>query len=259
MGDKLPMHWCRISSIKRITRTSLPKLQHSSQLEAAWTKSIFSARPRDKMPDVPGSLSWKLGKSVVTLTLEKSFEALMLGRHMSITHDLLTWADEKRLERRNHELPPCTRGFHKRVCHLATRCLSWLKISCWVEKKVTFENWGPPQMHTARTCWFEEGNQQQIFKTSSHGTSVKSPHLIVSRFLKNAESSILLYGCDNFSQKMYEENRKTSDHCLWLVVLCSKSYSDFLRLPDWFLMPLLKNGPGMPSETWGTTLCLCAG
>lgn len=153
------------------------------------------------MPDVPGSLSWKLGKSVVTLTLEKSFEALMLGRHMSITHDLLTWADEKRLERRNHELPPCTRGFHKRVCHLATRCLSWLKISCWVEKKVTFENWGPPQMHTARTCWFEEGNQQQIFKTSSHGTSVKSPHLIVSRFLKNAESSILLYGCDNFSPK----------------------------------------------------------
>ena len=83
--------------------------------------------------------------------------------------------------------------------------------------------------------------------------------MVVSRFLKNAESSILLYGCDNFSQKMYEENRKTSDHCLWLVVLCSKSYSDFLRLPDWFLMPLLKNGPGMPSETRGTTLCLCAG
>ena len=41
MWDKLPMHWCRISSIKRITKTSLPKLQHSSQLEAAWTKAKF--------------------------------------------------------------------------------------------------------------------------------------------------------------------------------------------------------------------------
>ena len=207
------------------------------------------------MPDVPGSLSRRMGKKCGHVD---PWEALMLGRHMSFTHDLLTWADGKRLERRNHELSP----LHKRISQTSVPCC--YKVSFMAQdlllgwKKVTFQNWGPPQIHTARTCWFEEGNQQQIFKTSSHGTSVKSPHLIISWFLKNAESSILLHGCDNFSPKIWCM-RKTSEHCLWLVVLCSKSYSDFLRLPDWFLMPLLKNGPGMHSETCRTTLCLCAG
>ena len=86
------------------------------------------------MPDVPGSLSWKPAVKVL-VTFGKSIEATMLELHMNLTHDLLTSSTLKRGFSKKKPRAFAQENFHKGVCHFAVRCLLWLKIYRWLEKK----------------------------------------------------------------------------------------------------------------------------